>query len=80
MIKRSSVRIAKERLEALVASDRVHCKPKEYDLICHELYKTLSKYVEITEEHFQELYKKKIRYFVSITRSAIHIQLTGEEH
>lgn len=70
MIKRSSVRIAKERLEALVASDRVRCKPKEYDLICHELYKTLSKYVEITEEHFQ----------VSITRSAIHIQLTGEEH
>jgi cell division topological specificity factor len=70
MMKRSSVRIAKERLEALVVADRVHCKPKEYDLICHELYKTLSRYVEITEEDFR----------VSITRSAIHIQLTGEEH
>ncbi|MCI8581623.1 MAG: cell division topological specificity factor MinE [Dorea sp.] len=70
MIKRSSVRIAKERLEALVTSDRVHCKPKEYDLICHELYRTLSKYMEITKEDFQ----------VCITRSAIHIQLTGEEH
>lgn len=70
MIKRSSVRIAKERLEALVVADRVHCKTKEYDLICHELYKILSRYVEISEEDFR----------VSITRSAIHIQLTGEEH
>lgn len=70
MMRRSSVQIAKERLEALVVADRVHCKPKEYDLICHELYKTLSRYVEITEENFR----------VSITRSAIHIQLTGEEH
>lgn len=70
MLKRTSVLIAKERLEALVASDRMHCKPEAYDLICRELYRTLSKYMEITEEDF----------FVSIHRSAIHIQLTGEKH
>ena len=70
MLKRSSVLIAKERLEALVASDRMQCKPEEYDLICRELYKTLSKYMEITNEDF----------LVSIDRSAIHIQLTGEKH
>lgn len=70
MLKRSSVLIAKERLEALVASDRMQCKPEEYDLICRELYRMLSKYMEITEEDF----------FVSIDRSAIHIQLTGEKH
>lgn len=70
MLKRSSVWIAKERLEAMVVSDRMHCKPEEYDLICRELYKTLSKYMEITEKDFK----------VSITRSSIHIQLTGEKH
>lgn len=70
MLKRSSVLIAKERLEAIVVSDRVHCKPEEYQLICHELRKTLSKYMEIKDEDFK----------VTITRSSIHIQLTGEEH
>lgn len=70
MLKRSSVLIAKERLEAMVVSDRMHCKPEEYELICRELRKALSKYMEITEKDFK----------VSFTRSAIHIQLTGEEH
>lgn len=70
MRKRSSVLIAKERLEAMVVSDRVHCKPEEYELICRELLKTLSKYMEIKEEDFK----------VSITRSSIHINLTGEKH
>lgn len=70
MLKRSSVLIAKERLQALVVSDRVHCRPEEYDLIRRELYKTVSRYMEIAEENFQ----------VTITRSAIHIHLTGEKH
>lgn len=70
MLKRSSVNIAKDRLKALVVSDRVKCKPEEYDLICHELYKILSKYMEVTEKDFD----------VSISRSSIHIQLTGEKH
>ncbi len=70
MLKRSSVRIAKERLETLIASDRMHCKPEEYELIRRELFKTLSKYMEIAEGDF----------FVSFYRSSIHIQLTGEKH
>lgn len=70
MLRRSSVNIAKDRLKALVVSDRVQCKPEEYELIRHELYKILSKYMEITDESFD----------VSFSRSYIHIQLTGEEH
>lgn len=70
MLKRSSVMIAKDRLEALVISDRLKCKPEEYELICRELRRTLSRYMEITEEDFK----------VSFTRTAIHIQLTGEKH
>lgn len=70
MLKRSSVSIAKDRLEAMVVSDRMHCKPEEYEMICRELRKTLSKYMEIAGKDFQ----------VSINRSSIHIQLTGEGH
>lgn len=70
MLRRSSVSIAKERLEAMVVSDRVHCKPDEYELIRHELLKTLSKYMEIREKDCK----------ISITRSSIHIYLTGEKH
>lgn len=70
MPKHSSVRIAKERLEALVVSDRVCCRPEEYDLIRRDLYRTLSRYMELAEDKFQ----------VSVTRTAIHINLTGENH
>ncbi len=70
MVKKSSVSIAKDRLKVLVISDRVHCNPDAFDKICHELYQTLSKYIEITPEEFD----------VSITRTHIHITLTGEKH
>lgn len=70
MLKRSSVSIAKDRLKVLVISDRVQCKPDAYEKICHEMYQTLSKYIEITPEEFD----------VSITRTHIHIKLTGEKH
>lgn len=50
MLKKSSVFVAKNRLKALVTSDRVKCTPDSYDKICRELYETLSKYVEFTEE------------------------------
>lgn len=69
MLKRSSVSIAKDRLKVLVISDRVHCQPDAYDRIQQELYQTLSKYIELTPEAFD----------VSITRTHIHIKLTGEE-
>ena len=53
MLRKSSVSIAKNRLKALVTSDRVFCTPDAYDNICRELYESLSKYMELTEEDFQ---------------------------
>ena len=69
-MKKTSVPIAKQRLEALVVSDRIHCKPEEYEMICKELYKTLSKYMAVAEDEMR----------IHITRSEIHIQLMGEQH
>ena len=51
-------------------SDRIHCKPEEYEMICKELYKTLSKYMAVAEDEMR----------IHITRSEIHIQLMGEQH
>ena len=70
MLNRSSVSVAKDRLKVLVISDRVQCKPDAYDKIRKELYQTLSKYLELIPEEFD----------VNITRTHIHIKLTGEEH
>ena len=70
MLKKSSVTIAKDRLKVLVISDRVQCKPENFEKIQSELYRTLSKYLEITPEEFD----------VSITRTHIHIKFTGEEN
>ncbi len=70
MLKRSSVSVAKDRLKVLVISDRVHCKPDACDKMRKELYQTLSKYIELTPEKFD----------IEITRTHIHIKLTGEEY
>lgn len=70
MLKRASVSIAKDRLKVLVISDRVQCNSGAYEKICHELYQSLSKYIEITPEEFD----------VSITRTHVHIRITGEKH
>ena len=43
MLRKSSVSIAKDRVKALVVSDRVHCTPDVYDNICRELFGSLSK-------------------------------------
>lgn len=69
MERRSSVRIAKDRLKVLVVSDRMKCQPEVYDKISHELYQVLSKYLEITPDEFD----------VSYSRTHVHIRLTGEE-
>ena len=69
MLKNSSVSIAKDRLKALVVSDRVQRTPSAYEHICKDLYETLSKYMEITEENFQ----------VEISRSQVVIKIAGEE-
>ena len=65
----SSVTVAKERLKSLVVSDRVNCTPDTFEKLHTELYRTLSKYIEIIPEEFE----------VKMTRSYIHIQLMGED-
>ena len=64
MLKKSSVFVAKNRLKALVTSDRVKCTPDSYDKICRELYETLSKYMD---------------FKVEIFRTQILISFSGEE-
>lgn len=69
MLGSSSVSVAKSRLKTLVTSDRVCCAPCDYDKICRELYSSLSKYIEITEEAFK----------VDICRNYIRITFAGDE-
>lgn len=67
--KTSSVLIAKDRLKVLLVSDRVNCTPDALEKMEKELYKTISKYIDVTPEEFD----------VQITRSNIYIKLTGED-
>ena len=69
MFRKSSLSIARDRVKALVISDRVHCTPDAYDIICRELFTALSKYMEFTEEEFQ----------VNINRTQVIITFAGEE-
>ena len=65
----SSVSVAKDRLKTLLVSDRVNCTPDTFEKIQSELYKTVSKYMEIIPEEFD----------VKMTRSYIYIKLMGED-
>lgn len=65
----SSVSVAKERLKSLLVSDRINCTPDTFEKIHAELYKTISKYIEVIPEEFD----------VQMTRSYIHIRLMGED-
>jgi len=67
--KSSSVLIAKDRLKSVIVSDRVNCTPDALEKIEKELYKTVSKYINVTPENFG----------VEITRKNIYIKLTGED-
>lgn len=67
--KTSSVFIAKDRLKVLLVSDRVNCTPDALDKIKLELYKTVSKYIDVSPQNFE----------VNISRTDIHIKLTGED-
>ena len=69
MLRKSSVSIAKDRIRALIISDRVHCAPDAYDNICRELYSSLSKSMELTEDYFR----------VDINRTQVIITFAGEE-
>ena len=66
--KTSSVFIAKDRLKVLLVSDRVNCTPDAFEKIKQELFKTVSKYLDVASDEFE----------VQITRTDIHIKLTGE--
>ena len=65
----ASVSVAKERLKALLVSDRVNCTPDTFEKIHTELFKTISKYIEVIPEEFD----------VKMTRSYIYIRLMGED-
>ena len=67
--RKPSVLIAKDRLKVLLVSDRVNCTPDALEKVQLELYKTISKYMEVTPETFDGQF----------TRSTIFIKLTGEE-
>ncbi len=69
LLKRSSVAVAKSRLKTLVTSDRVCCAPGDYDNICRELFSSLSKYMELSEDDFR----------VEICRTHILITFAGDE-
>ena len=69
MLRKSSVSIARDRLRTLVISDRVQCSPDAGAQLCRELYETLSKYIELTEDDFH----------VEITRTYRPIDLSGEK-
>ena len=64
----SSVLIAKDRLKALLLSDRMNCTPDTLEKVELDLYRTISKYVSVDPEKFH----------VCMTRNYIHITLTGE--
>ena len=64
-----SVYIAKDRLKTLLVSDQVNCTPDTFEKIQEELFKTISKYVEVMPEEFD----------VKMTSSYIYIKLTGED-
>lgn len=64
----ASVQIAKDRLKALLGADRMQCTPDITEKLSADLYHILSKYMEISWEHFN----------IQITRSDIHIKYTGE--
>ena len=67
--RKPSVSIARDRLKALIVADRMQCQPYTYEFLCRELFRTVSKYMKVTEEQFD----------VDITRSRITIDLTGDE-
>ncbi len=67
--KTASVVIAKDRLKALLVSDRVDCTPDTLELLKQDLYYTISKYFKVNSEQF----------YVHLSHEEIQIRLTGED-
>ncbi len=68
MKKHNSVTIAKSRLKNLLVSDRVNCTPDTPKNMQTELFRTISKYLDVSKDQFR----------VQITRNTITIQITGD--
>lgn len=65
-----SVKIAKDRLKALLIADRIQCTPDMTEYFTRDIYLTISKYIELKPENFH----------MEIHRSDIQISLTGEKN
>lgn len=65
----TSVSVAKDRIKTLLVSDRVNCTPDTFEKIHTELFKTISKYMEVVPEEFD----------VRMTKSGIYIKIAGED-
>lgn len=65
-----SVHVAKERLKTLLLADRMQCTPETAEKFSSDIYHTISKYLEIKPDDFH----------IQITRTDIHIKITGEDY
>ena len=65
-----SVHVAKERLRTLLMAYRMQCTPETAERFSSDMYHTISKYLEVKPEDFN----------IKITRSDIHIKITGENY
>ena len=65
-----SVDVAKERLKTLLLADRMQCTPETAEKFSADIYHTISKYLEVNPKDFN----------IQITRTDIHIKITGENH
>lgn len=65
-----SVQVAKERLKTLLLADRMQCTPETAEKFSSDIYHTISKYMEIKPDDFH----------IQITRTDIHIKITGEDY
>ena len=57
--KKKSSSIAKDRLKILLISDRINCSPQTLNLIKQDLIKSISKYMNIDEEHMEIVLNNK---------------------
>ena len=65
---KSSVPVAKQRLQTLLSADRMQCSPELINQMKEDVYNALTKYIEIVPENFE----------LSLSHSDIHITYAGE--
>ncbi len=62
--------LQKKDFETLLMADRMQCTPETAEKFSSDIYHTVSKYLEVKPEDFN----------IKITRSDIHIKITGENY